>query len=122
MKNLRRSAAGLSLVELLIASTVVAAAGSLLAGGLVIPNRAADRRLQQIVATQLLARQFALLGDEVAGATGQIGSSFPPPLETFQWTQRWEPASDQLARMTVTVTTGSSSAHVVTYRPIKKPE
>jgi len=122
MKNPRRNAAGLSLVELLMASVVVAAAGTLLAGGLMIANRAADRRLQQILATQLLARQFALLGDTVVGTTGETGGTFPPPLEVFQWTQRWQPTSDQLARTTVTVSDGTSTAHVVTYLPIVEPQ
>jgi type II secretory pathway pseudopilin PulG len=121
MKSPRRNAAGFSLVELLIASIVVAAGGTLLAGGLVTSNRSAALRLRQLIATQLLASQVALLGDEVVGDAGETGGTYVPPLEAFHWTQRWELVADQLARTTVSVSDGSYTAHAVTYLPIKEP-
>ena len=121
MKNPQRNAAGLSLVELLIASLVVAAAGSLLAGGLLIANRAANQRLQQIVATQLLASRFALLEEEMVEAAGQTSGTFPSPLEAVQWIQRWERVSEELARVILTVSDGTLTQHVVTDLPIREP-
>jgi type II secretory pathway pseudopilin PulG len=108
----------LSLVELLIASIVVAVAGTLLAGGLVTSNRGAARRFQQILATQLLASRVALLDDHVAAASGELSGTFPSPLEAFHWTQRWESVADSMARLTIAVSDGTATTHVVTYRPI----
>jgi len=112
----------LSLVELLIASIVVAAAGTLLAGGLATSNRGAARRLQQILAAQLLASQFALLDDHVTAASGELDGTFPSPLEAFHWTHRWEPFADSMARLTITVSEGTVTTHVVTNLPIKEPQ
>ena len=124
MKSPRRSAAGFSLVELLIASIIVAAGGTLLAGGLVTSNRGAQLRSQQILVTQALASQLAQLNDQVVGASGQASGALPPPLETIRWTRRWEPATgpmEPLAQVTLVVSDGTSTAHVLTYRPIKEP-
>ena len=122
MKNPRRSAVGLSLIELLIASIIVAAGGALLAGGLVTSNRGADLRMQQVLSTQLLASQLALLEDQVVGASGGDRGTPPLPPEAFHVTRRWEPVTDQMAQTTITVAYGSSTAHVVTYRPVKEPQ
>lgn len=124
MKSPRRNAAGLSLVELLIAAIVVASAGTLLTAGLLTSNRGAQQRLRQIAATQLLASQVALLDDHVTGVPGELSGTFPTPLETFRWTQRWEQAAgplNPLAQTTLTVSDGTYTAHVVTYLPIKEP-
>lgn len=123
MKNRQRSPAGLSLVELLIASVVVAAAGTLLAGGLVISNRSADRRLAQLLATQVLATELALLEDQLAEQSGEDSGRLSPQPQPFRVTRRWEPVSEKLARIRLTVSDGASIADVVTYRPtIKEPE
>ena len=125
MKNPRRSAAGFSLIELMIASIIIAAAGALLAGGLVTSNRGADLRMQQVLSTQLLASRLALVDDQLQGAQGEDHGTFPPPLEAFHWTQQWEQTPSQLAplaRTVVTVSDGTSTAHVVTYRPVKEPQ
>ncbi|MDP3704134.1 MAG: hypothetical protein Q8R78_07075 [Candidatus Omnitrophota bacterium] len=121
MKSPRRNASGLSLVELLMAAVVVASAGSLLAGGLVISNRGADRRLAQLLATQILATELALLEDQVVGAFGEDSGRRSPPPEPFRVTRRWEPVADQMAQMTLTVSDGSYTAYAVTYRPVKEP-
>ena len=124
MKSRRRSAAGFSLVELLIASIIVAAGGTLLAGGLVTSNRGAQLRRQQVLSTQLLASRLALVDDQLQEAQGEAGGTFPPPLETFQWTQRWEQAEGPLhplAQVTLVVSDGTSTAHAITYRPIQEP-
>ena len=121
MKNLPRNTAGFSLVELLIAAMVVAVAGTLLAAGLLTSNRGAQQRLRQIAATQLLASQLALLDDHVTGVTGELSGTFPPTLEAFHWTQRWEQATgplNPLAHTTLAVSDGTYTAHAVTYLPI----
>ena len=125
MKNPRRNAAGLSLVELLIAAIVVASAGTLLVAGLITANRGAEQRLRQITVEQLLASQVALLDDHVVGTAGELSGTFPPPLETFHWIRRWEQTEGPmhpLAHTTFTVSDGAYTAHVETYRPIKEPE
>jgi type II secretory pathway pseudopilin PulG len=122
MKSPRRNAAGFSLVELLMAGVVVASAGSLLAGGLMTANRGAQLRRQQILMTQALASQFAQLDDRVVDASGETSGTLLPPLETMRWTRHWEPVSEELARIRLTVSDGASIADVVTYRPIKAPE
>ena len=123
MKNLPRNkdAEGFSLIELLIASVVVAAAGALLIGGLVAANRSAEVRIDQTLATQLLASQLALLGDQLDPNTPTSGT-FPPPLDEFAWTLEWtEVPLTPLAEATITVTTKNHVAHVVTYRPLVQP-
>ena len=122
MKNPRRNASGLSLVELLIAAIVVASAGTLLAGGLVISNRGSDRRLAQLLATQILATELALLEDQLVEKSGEDSGRFSPPPERFRVTRHWEPVSEELARIRLTVSDGGSIADVVTDRPIKEPE
>ena len=49
-----RSCNGFSLIELLIASVVIAAAGALLIGGIVSANRSADRRIEMVERTMWL--------------------------------------------------------------------
>ena len=125
MKSPRRSAAGFSLVELLIASIIVAAGGTLLAGGLVTSNRGAQLRSQQILVTQALASQLAQLNDQVVGASGQASGAWPPPLETIRWTKRWEPAvgpMEPLAQVTLAFSDGTYTAHAITYRPVEEPQ
>lgn len=124
MKSRRRSAAGFSLVELLIASVIVAAGGTLLAGGLTTANRGAQLRRQQILMIQALASQFAQLDDQMVGASGQASGTLPPPLEMMHWTRRWEPVSDDDTRASValSVSDGTATAYVVTSRPIQAPE
>ena len=110
---------GLSLVELLIAAIVVAAAGTLLIAGLLTVNRGAEQRLRQIATTQVLASQLALLDDHV----GEDGGILPPPPEPFQVTRRWEPAEGPmhpLAKATLTVSDGTYTAHAITYRRVQE--
>jgi len=121
MKNLRRNAVGLSLIELLMASVLVAAAGVLLVSGLLGANRGADLRVRQILSAQALASQLALLDDHVAGTSGAVSGTLPPPLEAFRWTRQWEPLTDSMARLTITVSDGTVTNHVVTDRPIAEP-
>jgi len=115
---------GLSLVELLIAAIVVAAAGTLLVAGLLTANRQAVQRLRQITATQVLASQLALLEDHVVGAPGEDAGILPPPPEPFHVTRHWEQTvgpMHPLAQTTLTVSDGTSTVHAVTYLPIKEP-
>ena len=112
---------GFSLIELLIASVIVASAGALLIGGLVAANRSADLRIDQTLSTQLLASQLALLDDQIDPNTSTSGT-FPSPLDAFAWTLEWTDAPlTPLAQTTLTVTTKSRAAHVVTYRSVVQP-
>ena len=120
MKNRPRNQ-GFSLIELLIASVVVASAGALLIGGLVAANRSAEARIDQILSTQLLASRLALLSDPLDPSTPTSGT-FPSPLDEFTWTLAWTDAPlAPLAEATLTVETKSRAAHVVTYRPLVQP-
>ena len=104
----------------MIASIIIAAAGALLAGGLVTSNRGADLRMQQVLSTQLLASRLALVDDQLQRAQGEERGT----LDGFHWTQQWEQAQDHLAplaRTVVTVSDATSTAHVVTYRPVAEP-
>ena len=120
MKNLPRNAQGFALAEVLVSSVVVAAAGALLAGALAAANRGADRRIEQILTTQLLAGQLALLDDRVGDATPKSGTFQTPTEEGFLWTLQMEDAGtplSPLAKVTLTVTRKDHAAHVVTCRP-----
>ena len=115
---------GLSLVELLIAAIIVAAAGTLLIAGLLTVNRGAEQRLRQIATTQVLASQLALLDDHVVGVSGADGGLLAPAPEPFHVTRRWEQIEGPmhpLAKATLTVSDGTYTAHAVTYLPIQEP-
>ncbi len=112
---------GFSLLELLMASMVVAAAGALLVGGMVWANRGADLRIEQVLSTQLLASQLALLDGPLSPQTPRSGTC-PAPLNEFTWTLQWKDAPlAPLAEATLTVGRNGHTAHVVTYQPITEP-
>src|SRR3989338_3780205 len=112
---------GFSLIELLMASVVVACAGALLIGGLVAANRSAEARIDQTLSTQFLSSQLALLGDQFDSNTPTSGT-FPSPLDDVTWTLEWIDAPlAPLAEATLTITTKDRAAHVVTYRPVVQP-
>jgi prepilin-type N-terminal cleavage/methylation domain-containing protein len=116
MKSHRCS--GFSLVELMIASLIVAAAGALLVGGLVGANRSTEYRLGQILSAQWLANQLALLDDRISEATLTGGTILP--LDDATWTLSVEDADEPLtplAKTTITVTRKDFTSHVVTFRP-----
>ena len=111
------------MVELLISSLVVGAAGALLIGGLVAANRSADWRIEQILTTQLLASRLALLDDSLSDTTLRSGI-FPAPLDDFTWTLDIAGIDGPLAPLaqgTLTVTRKDHASHVVTYRPVAAP-
>ena len=119
----RKSDGGMSLVELLMASIVIGAAGAVLAGGLVAANRSAERRTEQVFLTQLLASRLALLDDRLQPGTGDRGA-FPPPLEDYAWSLAVEAAPaplEALAKATIAVTRRGHTVDVVTYRPLAEP-
>ena len=117
MKSHRCS--GFSLVELMIASLIVSAAGALLVGGLVAANRSTEYRLGQILSAQWLANQLALLDDRINDATPRGGTILP--LDDATWTLSVEDAGEPLtplAKTTITVTRKDFTSHVVTLRPV----
>ncbi len=107
---------GYALIELLIASVVVASAAALLVGGLVASNQCIERRIEARLATQLLASQLASLDDRLNDDLPSAGT-FAPPLNTFAWTiERSEAPLAPLLQTTLTVAVGDRLARVVTYR------
>ena len=109
------------MVELLIASVVVAMAGAMLAGALIASNRSAELCRQRILLTQLAANQLALLDDPLTDQTPTQGT-FAPPLDAMAWTLSWTEASlEPLAQVTLSVTRGSHHTDVVTYRRLAQP-
>lgn len=122
MKNRRVSAAsGFSLIELLVASTLVAAAGVLLISALVAANRSTDARIDQTLVAQALASQLALLDDQFTAATATTGSC-AASLAGCAWALDWTNAPlAPLAEATLTVTHNGQTTHATTYRPIAQP-
>ena len=119
MKNRPRK--GFSLIELLIASVVVASAGALLIGGLVTANRSAQIRIDQTLATQLLASQLALLDDQFQPKTPRQGS-MEPPLEDDTWALEWsETPWTPLVEAKLSVSHKGQAVDAVTYRPFTEP-
>jgi|GEM_PF-2711331 len=116
------SPAGLSLIELLIASVLVGAAGALLVSGLVTANRGADRRITQILSTQLLASQLALLDDQIGPKTPTHGT-LSSPLGECTWTLEWTQTSlTPLVQATLSLEQKDhQTSHVVTYRTFVQP-
>ena len=117
MKN-RRCSRGFSLIELLMASVVVAAAGALLVGGLIGANRSTALRVERILSTQLLASELALL-DRQLGPDTPTSGHFSPPFEDVQWTLAWTPTPRApLVEATLTVSRGDHHVDAVTYRQL----
>lgn len=111
---------GIALLELLVASVVVATAGALLIGGLVWVNRGAGLRAERIVSTERLASELALLDGPVSQQTPDRGPC-TPPLADCAWTLRWQEvplAPAPLAEATLTIGQPDHTVHVVTYRPL----
>ncbi len=122
MKSRRVSATlGFSLIELLVASTLVAAVGVLLISALVAANRSTDARIDQTLAAQALASQLALLDDQftaTTATTGPCAASFANCAWTLGWTNA--PLAP-LAEATLTVTHHGHTTHAHTYRLLAQP-
>lgn len=117
MKN-PRCETGFSLLELLMASAVGAAAAAMLVGGLIASNRSSVLRVERAVSTQLLASQLALL-DDVIPSEAETSGNYPAPLQDFTWALEWtETPLAPLAETTLTVKKGDHATHVVTYRSL----
>ena len=111
-----RNSRGFSLIELLIASIVIASAGALLVGGLVAANRSSDLRIEQVLFTQALAGRLALLDDELSDQTPTHGT-LPAPLDDVSWSLAWADAPlAPLVQATLSVSRKDHAADVVTYR------
>ncbi len=112
---------GFSLIELLMASVIMAAAGALLMGGLVAANRGADRRIEQSLMTQTLANRLALLDDQPASINVVHGTD-ETPLGSIAWEVQWHDMSGvPLTEATVTVTHNDRTTRLVTYRALPAP-
>lgn len=112
---------GFALLELLVASVVVAAAGALLVGGLVQANRSGGLRIDRIVSTELLASELALL-DGPMSPQRPSGGPCAPPLDDCAWTLRWTEAPlVPLVEATLAVERKGGTVQVVTYRPLAEP-
>ena len=112
---------GFSLIELLIASVVAAAAGALLVGALVAVNRNTELRTERVLSIEALASQLALLDDQLAPKTPTSGTC-NSPVTRCEWTLTWNQTSLRpLVEATITVAHKDRTNHVVTYRPIAEP-
>ena len=80
----RHGGAGLTMVEALIASILVASAGLMLGSGLLASNRAAQQRRLQLMTTEIAASQLALVPDVVATGAS-TGGSISTPSGTMTW-------------------------------------
>lgn len=110
-------------MELLIASALLAAAGALLAGGLLWANRSADARAQRALLTQLLASQLNDLDETLTGQELTSGA-FDPPVDDAAWALDVQPLDtpeNPLRRVTLTVTSHGQSVQAVTYRRFVEP-
>ena len=112
---------GLSLIELLIASVIVASAAALLLGGLIAANRGSDIRIEQALSTQALASELAQLDEPLAS---DISTSGVCTLlkDGCQWTLSWVQAPlDPLVAATLTVRLNGHAYRLVTYRSLAQP-
>ncbi len=115
MKN--HSCSGLSLIELLMASIVVASAGALLVSGLLSANRGADLYVERARLTQLLASQLALLDEPLPHDASTQGTF--PGLPDWSWTLQWQASPfSPLQETTMTVAHQAQAHRVVTYRTL----
>jgi prepilin-type N-terminal cleavage/methylation domain-containing protein len=109
---------GFSLIELLIASVVIASAAVLLIGGLIGANRAAALRTEAALMAQSLASQLALMGDQLSSNTPTSGPC-ASQLSDCAWTLAWsETALTPLAEATLRISRKDRTDHVVTYRAL----
>ena len=108
---------GLSLIELLMASIVVASAEALLISGLISANRGADLYVERALSTQLLASQLALLDEPLPHDVPTHGTF--PAWPEWSWTLQWqESAFAPLQETTITIAHQAQAYHLVTYRTL----
>ncbi len=109
---------GFSLLELLIASLVVAGTGLLLFSGLAQITRSRQLKQEQTIMRELLANRLALLETVTEGE--QVDGACEAPYETYRWTVSTSAgALPSVAHVTVSIT--SPSAHTMdasTVRPL----
>ena len=118
----RRHRSGFSLIELLIAGVIIAMTSSLLIGGLMSANRSGELRVQQAIATQLIANQLALTDDSVAPDDTNKGGC-PEPYKDSTWIlEQQETPIVSVKRIQLTVTHQGHDFHVATYRRLKEPQ
>ena len=106
------------MVEVLIASILVASAGLMLGSGLLASNRAAQQRRLQLMTTEIVASQLALVPDAVvtgASADGTVNT----PSGMLAWELTATPvAGSPLAEAVLSVTGPHIAVRATTYRPV----
>ena len=116
-----RAAGGFSLVELLIAATIIASGSALLISALVASNRSSSLRIEPTIINQAMASQLALLEDELRFDSTTSGLCLYP-YENFNWKIHWEKMSlSPIAQVALTISDEKRSANVVTYRKLIEP-
>ena len=113
---------GFSLLELLMASLIVAAAGVLLFGGLAHIMRSRALAQEQTIMRALLANRLALL--ETVAESEQADGSCEAPYGTYRWAVSAAPtavgALPSLATVTISVTSPTGyTIEAITIRPIR---
>ena len=114
---------GFSLIELLIASVIIASAGAMLIGALVAANRGADLYGEHALDTQLLASRLALLEERVNKQMPMSGT-FDPPLDDVEWrleVSEAPPPLAPLAQVVISVERNGAHSDVVTHRQVVEP-
>ena len=108
---------GFSLVELLIASAIVALTGSLLVGGLMAANRNSELRAQQALAAQQVAGHIALLPDQLA-KDAPAQTACPESTDESCTIEQADAPLAPLKQLTLTLTVQGHTTHAVTLRPV----
>jgi prepilin-type N-terminal cleavage/methylation domain-containing protein len=114
---------GFSLIELALASAILALAGGVIAGGLIAVNRGADLRVQRMMTASILANQLASLDDQLTGDTPGEGA-VSTPVGEFAWAiETVESPLPAVAQVTITTTHQGHTDRTVTYRlrPAEQP-
>ncbi len=117
MKN-RCCESGFSLIELLIASLIVASAGTMLASGILLANRSGAIRIQQAVAAHVLADELARVDDRLTAGTEEE-HTVPSPdgnLTVVRASDAAEPPLAPLIYTSLRINHPRVQAHVATCR------
>ena len=116
MKSRCRDLRGFSLIELMIASAIMAAAGGLLMSSLITANRGTALRAEQAVLGQVLASQLAQVDEPLASNQGASGS-LPRPFEDRTWQLTIDDAPQpSLRQAALSVEHGTQHLELITWR------
>jgi Tfp pilus assembly protein PilV len=110
-----RHSRGFSLIELLLASVLMAAAGALLMASLIAANRGASLRSDQALMAHALASQLALLDDPLPAVLPEAGP-MDEPFETHTATVDLGATESSLQEAALGIEHGAHRAALVTWR------